>query len=264
LNADLSRTPGQLITQKNLKETLMRSIRRQLRFLYVYAFTSTLVLVVTAVSAFRQADSPRNLGEITVQRINVVDADGTLRLVIANKDRMHPGVIGGKVLQRPRPFAGFIFFNDQGDEAGGLTLTGREAGGRRAADAGLMFDQLGQDQTIGFDYTEENGQRTAAFKVWDRPDAPLADLVERVNAANAIQDPAARAAAVAKVRADAPKGAQRVFVGKSRDRVASVQLADAEGQTRLALKVTADGTAAIEFLDANGKVVQRVAPGAQR
>ena len=36
---------------------------------------------------------PQNFGEITVQRINVVDADGTLRMVLSSKDRMHPGVL---------------------------------------------------------------------------------------------------------------------------------------------------------------------------
>lgn len=238
---------------------MARPLRRQLRFLEAWIVITTLAAIVFAASAFRQA-KPGNLGEITVERINVVDRDGTLRLVIANKDRMHPGVIGGKTLQRPRPFAGFIFFNDQGDEAGGMTLTGREANGRRTADAGLMFDQLGQDQTIGFDYTEEDGQRAAAFKVWDRPDTPLAELVDKVNAANAVADPAARQAALARVRAAAPQPAQRVFVGKSRDRVASVQLADAQGRNRLRLKVEASGAASIEFLDADGKVVRRVGP----
>ena len=240
---------------------MARSIRVQLRLAQASLGVTLLVALLVAVSAFRQAARPQNLGEITVERINVVDADGTLRLVISNKDRMHPGVIGGKTIQRARPYAGFILFNDQGDEAGGLTLTGRDANGRRAADAGLMFDQLGQDQTIGFEYSEENGQRAAAFKVWDRPEAPLGDLVEQLNAANAIQDLARREAAVARVRAAAPKPAQRVFVGKSRDRVASVLLADAQGRNRLALKVDADGGASIEFLDADGKVVQRVAPG---
>jgi len=240
---------------------MARSIRVQLRLAQASLGATLLVALLVAVSAFRQAARPQNLGEITVERINVVDADGTLRLVISNKDRMHPGVIGGKTIQRARPYAGFILFNDQGDEAGGLTLTGRDANGRRAADAGLMFDQLGQDQTIGFEYSEENGQRAAAFKVWDRPEAPLGDLVEQLNAANAIQDRARREAAVARVRAAAPKPAQRVFVGKSRDRVASVLLADAQGRNRLALKVDADGGASIEFLDADGKVVQRVAPG---
>ena len=134
---------------------MRRSIRRQLRTLHIYVATTLLVFAALAVSAVRQPPTPQNLGEITAERINIVDADGALRLVISNKDRMHPGVIGGKVLQRPRPYAGLLFFNDQGDEAGGLTLRGRELRGQRAVDAGLMFDQLGQDQTIGFDYTDQ-------------------------------------------------------------------------------------------------------------
>ncbi|PYQ79243.1 MAG: hypothetical protein DMG03_26355 [Acidobacteria bacterium] len=227
---------------------MRQSIRRQLRFLLAYAAATTLIIVAAAASAFVQPAPPRNLGEITAERINIVDADGTLR----------------KVLQRPRPYAGLLFFNDQGDEAGGMTLTGRESPGRRDADAGLMFDQLGQDQTIGLEYTERNGQRSAGFKVWDRPDAPLADLVDELNRARAIQDPAARDAAVARVRAGAPKAAQRVFVGKTPDRVASVLLADGQGRNRLALRVDADGRASIEFLDADGKVVQRVGPNAPR
>jgi hypothetical protein len=239
---------------------MTHSIRRQLRVLQAYVASTLVVFVVIALSAFRQPPKPQNLGEITAERINIVDANGTLRLVISNKDRMHPGVIGGKVLQRPRPYAGFLFFNDQGDEAGGLTLTGREQNGSRAADAGLMFDQLGQDQTIGFDYSEQDGRRSAAFKVWDRPDAPLRDLVDKIDAANAIQDKTERDAALARIRAAAPKPAQRVFVGKNRDRVASVMLADAQGRTRLAMKVDPDGNASIEFFDADGKVTQRIAP----
>jgi len=237
---------------------MTRSLRRQLRFLHAYAAVTTIGFAVMAAAAFRQAPKAQNLGEITVERINVVDANGTLRLVISNKDRMHPGVIGGKTLQRPRPYAGFLFFNDQGDESGGLTFRGREENGRRVADSGLMFDQLGQDQTIGFDYSEQDRQRSAGFKVWDRPETPLADLVDQVNAANAIQNEAERAAALAKVRAAAPKPAQRLFVGKTRDRASSVVLSDAEGRARLALKVGADGGAAIEFLDADGKAVRRV------
>jgi hypothetical protein len=240
---------------------MTRSIRRQLRFLHAYVACTLLIVVVLAASSFMQA--ARNMGEITAERINIVDANGTLRLVISNKDRMHPGVIGGKTIQRERPFAGFIFFNDHGDEAGGMTLGGREQDGQRRATAGLMFDQLGQDQTIGFDYSEQNGQRTAAFKVWDRPDVPLSDLVDKLNAANAIQDPTERNVAVARVRAEAPRAAQRVFVGKSTDRIARVSLADAEGRPRLVLKVDPDGNASIEFLDATGKVVQRMTPERQ-
>jgi hypothetical protein len=239
---------------------MTRLIRRHLRFLHAYVVTTLIVFVVLAVAAFRQPPKAHNLGEITAERINIVDADGTLRLVISNKDRMHPGVIGGKIIQRQRPVAGIIFFNDHGDEAGGLALRGREQDGKRTANAGMMFDQLGQDQTIGFDYSEADGRRAAAFKVWDRPDAPLSDLVEKLNAANAIEDKEKRDAAVARVRAEAPKPAQRVLVGKTGERAATVLLSDAEGRTRLSLKVEADGAASIEFLDGSGKVVHRVEP----
>jgi hypothetical protein len=51
-----------------------------------------------------------------------------------------------------------------------------------------------------------------------------------------------------------------VFVGKTGERVASVMLADDQGRSRLALTVTPDGTASIEFLDEQGKVVQKITP----
>jgi hypothetical protein len=243
---------------------MRRSLRRQLLFLHAYVVVATLALAFAGAAVVAQSARPQDSGEITVQRINVVDSNGTLRLVIANKDRMHPGVIGGKVLARPRPYAGLILFNDQGDEAGGITLRGRDENGRREADAGMMFDQLGQDQTIGFEYGEQDGRRSAAFKVWDRPDTPLADVVDAMNRARAMTDPAAREAAIARINAERPPSAQRVFVGKTQDRVATVLLADAQGRNRLALRVDADGNASLEFLDAAGNTVRRISAGGDR
>src|SRR6266542_3462426 len=111
-------------------------------FLRLYVVVSSLALVFLTTAALRQARKPQNLGEITVERINVVDANGTLRLVMSNKDRMHPGVMDGKTMNRQRPLAGLLFFNDEGDEIGGLTYSGREANGRRNAVTSLNFDQL--------------------------------------------------------------------------------------------------------------------------
>ena len=233
-------------------------LRRDLRLLKWWAGLSTIGFASMAGAAFRQAPaSPRNLGEITVERINVVDADGTLRMVVSNKDRMHPGVMDGVVIDRPRPVAGMLFFNDQGDEVGGLTFTGQEKNGERRADAGLMFDQLKQDQTVGLTYSEQNGQRTAGIQVWDRADSHLSELIAALNAANRIADPGEREKAIAAARATAPRGPRRVFVGKQPDRSASVSLADAEGRQRLTLRVDAAGGAAIEIRDANGNVTDR-------
>jgi hypothetical protein len=170
---------------------------------------------------------------------------------------MHPGVMDGVTINRPRPVAGMLFFNDEGDEVGGLTFTGTDDNGRRA-NAGLMFDQLKQDQTVGISYSENNGQRSAGLQVWDRSEQPLSELIKALNAANALPEGPQRDEAVKAVRAKAPAGPRRVFVGKNSDKGATVSLADASGKPRLVLTVAADGAASIDFLDADGKTVQRL------
>jgi hypothetical protein len=237
---------------------MRQSLRRQLRFLRLYAVANTLVMAVLATAAFRQAPAAQKFGEVTVERLNVVDANGTLRLVIANKERMHPGQMDGKVIDRPRPVAGLLFFNEEGDEVGGLTFTGREVNGVRQANAGIMFDQYKQDQTIGFSYAEGNGRRSAGFQVWDRSDSRLSELIEKLNAANKIADRAERDTALAAIRAAAPPAPRRVFVGKNTDKAATVSLADGDGKPRLTLTVDAAGNPRIEFLDATGKIVSRI------
>lgn len=237
---------------------MKRSLRRHLRILHAYVGLSALLFVVLASGALAQRSTPQRIDELTVQRINVVDADGTLRMVISNKDRMHPGVMDGITINRPRPVAGLLFFNDEGDEVGGLAYSGDTRGGERRASALLAFDQLKQDQTIGISYSERNGERTAGLQVWDRSDEPLSGLIRQLNEANAISDPAVREKAVQAARASAPPGPRRVFVGKTPDKAATVSLADADGKPRLVLKVEPDGAASVEFLDANGKSLRRL------
>jgi len=234
------------------------SIRQQLRVLQAYAALSFALLAFLALSAFTQSNSTQRIDELTVQRLNVVDANGTLRFVLSNKDRMHPGVMDGVAINRPRPVAGMLFFNDEGDEVGGLTYTGTDDNGRRA-NAGLMFDQLKQDQTIGISYSEGNGQRSAGLQVWDRSEQqPLSDLIKGLNDANALPAGPARDEAVKAVRAKAQPGPRRVFVGKNTEKAATVSLADANGKPRLVMTVGADGNASIDFLDADGKTIQRI------
>ena len=238
------------------------TIRRQFRWLRVYAALNTVVLALIGGAAFRQG-TPQKFDEITVQRVNVVDANGTLRLVISNKDRMHPGQVDGKLIDRPRPVAGLLFFNEEGDEVGGLTFTGREVNGVPQASAGVMFDQFKQDQTIGISYSDSGGRRTAGLQVWDRSDTVrLGELIEKLNAANRIQDRGERDKAIAAIRAAAPAAPRRVFVGKNGERAATVSLSDGNGKPRLTLTVDAAGNPRIEFLDENGRVTSRL-PSAQ-
>jgi hypothetical protein len=237
---------------------MTRRYRRQFRLLQIHAIVSFLALIFLAVAALGQPPGAQKIEELTVQRLNVVDANGTLRLVLSNKDRMHPGVMDGITIDRPRAVAGLLFFNDEGDEVGGLSFSGQERDGQRRAGAQHAFDQFKQDQTVAISYSETNGQRSAGLQVWDRSDTRLTELIKKLNDANAIQDATAREKAIQAARASAPPGPRRVFVGKNADRSATVSLADATGRPRLMLRVDAEGAASIDFLDENGKSVQRL------
>src|SRR5437868_14958138 len=122
-------------------------LERDVRLLKAYAIMTTLLLVVMAFAGFRQANQKTKFTEIDVERINIVEKDGKLRMVISNRERQHPGVVDGKVMPRPngRP-PGMIFFNHRGDEAGGLIFDENGGNGHFLS---LTFDKSRQDQTLG-------------------------------------------------------------------------------------------------------------------
>jgi hypothetical protein len=61
--------------------------------------------------------------EITVKRINIVDDKGINRMIISNQERMEPPILFGKKYKRALNPAGIIFYNEKGDECGGLAIS---------------------------------------------------------------------------------------------------------------------------------------------
>src|SRR5437588_11144496 len=121
-------------------------------------FTKILVLYSTAVTtllaaftlagstAARGQDKGQQFDEIDVHRINVREPDGTLRMVISNHARLPGVIIRGK--ENPpvdRPYAGMLFYNDEGTENGGLVFGGHGTANGEVVDAGvnLSFDRYG-------------------------------------------------------------------------------------------------------------------------
>lgn len=242
---------------------------RDVRLLKRYAAGSTVLFGVLALAGFAgRTDNPR-FTEIDVERINIIEKDGTLRLTMHNRERAPDVIMGGKTFSRSGGNrAGLMFYNDDGDENGGLALhTSRRADGTYSAGGSIMFDQYKQDQAIGIAYSDNNGRRSAALRVWDRPDTPILPMAERLEPLKKMPDGPRKdsllAAARAEFRAAGLGGAERVTVGKLQDKSAAVVLADGKGNARLRMVVAHDGAARIEFLDAAGRVVRTLA-GAQQ
>jgi hypothetical protein len=194
------------------------------RVLLIYSAVASTVIVVAlltgAASAGRQA-----FDEIRVHRIDVVEPDGTLRMVISNKNRL-PGVIvkGKESPPRDRPQAGMLFYNDEGTENGGLIFGGHQNAAGKVIDSGgsLSFDKYGANQIVQFAGVDDSTDQFAGLAVSDSN--------------------------------------RRIWVGRTGDGDATISLMDGAGRKRISMVVPSSGVPRLEFLDEGGHVVQRLVP----
>jgi hypothetical protein len=238
-------------------------IRRELRLLKGYAMVVTILLGTLSIAAFRQSSQKVRFTEIDVERINIVEPDGKLRMVISNRPRSIGPIYKGKPFGYPggtRP--GIIFFNDEGTENGGLTFTGRtREDGTYSSSVGMSFDQFNQDETLTLRYTDENGRKASAITIADRDTRDIYDLIMQRDSINKMTDSTARTAALQRLfgpRDGVPLAATRVYLGRDRSKAAVLNLYDPNGKPRVRLKVDSLGGASLEFLDEQGVVTARL------
>lgn len=228
------------------------------RPLRIYAAATTLVLLGVLAMGFTQNQRTR-FSEIDVERINVIEKDGRLRLVISNEERS-PAPI-----ERGVPFGyaggsrpGLIFYNEEGTETGGLIFSGhRDSTGKYVARGSLTFDQYDQDQTVALQYIDQDGRRRSGLAINDyAPGVTSRQLDVRIKRVEALADSLARADSMKVLRAYFPR--QRVYVGRTRDGASQLVLSDGMGKVRLRLRVDSAGAARIQFLDDSGHVTRTI------
>lgn len=239
-------------------------LERQVRILQVTTGVLSLALAVLVASAFQS--QKQRLRELDVERINIIEPDGKLRMTISNKELVPDPVINGKTFVGARKgarSAGIIFFNDEGDECGGLAFTGKQEAGKAQAGGDLIFDQFHQDQTVGIAYSQSGERRSAGLHVWDRPLTPVSELVEKMQAIEKMPagpEKTAEQEEFKQAAASGELGAHRLFVGKGPDGSAGLTVADRTGKNRVTLLVDDHNVARLQFLDDKGKVIYSLPP----
>ncbi len=235
-----------------MADASLHSLQRQVRGLQIYAAGLTAVVLAVLLMAFGPGSRRQRFDELDVERLNVVEKDGRLKLVLSNQERQPAPRAAGQDLPRDAKSPAILFYNDEGDECGGLVFSGRKVDGKVQASQSLTFDQYQQDQTLQLVYSEEDATRLVGLRVKDRPAIPLPEHARRLAAWQQLPEGPAKAAALNPLRAP-----DRVFVGKSNGN-AAVFLFDTKGQPRIKLLVDANNVARLDFLDAAGNVVQRL------
>ena len=227
----------------------MENVAKELRLWKAYATVSTLLIIVLAASAFAVDAQRTKFSAIDVQRINIVEPDGTLRMVISDKSQFPGIIINGKEQTHPggRSSAGMLFFNDEGTENGGLIFGGmKDKTGTVSSYGHLSFDRYLQDQVFTIDASEEGNRKRSGLSIVDDPDWPITDFL---NATPAEQQTF--------FKTHAPPQ-QRIYLGRTPDDSASLTLKDKDGHARIVIKVNPDGSPILQFLDAAGKVVSEL------
>ena len=200
------------------------------RILAVY---STVLTTVLAAFTFAGPAAARiqHYDEIDVHRLNVREPDGTLRMVISNHARLPGVIVRGKENPRvDRPYAGMLFYNDEGTENGGLVFGGHRAANGDVVDSGvsLSFDRYGAtSQFVQLAGVSDSKNHIVGLTLSDT---------------------------------GATGNRRRVAIGHDKEGVASMSLMDRDGRKRIVLQVTPDGTPTISFLDADGKVLNQLGP----
>jgi hypothetical protein len=169
---------------------------------------------------------------LTVQRINVVDANGRPRLVITNSARFPDPEVRGKVYHQRtiHDAAGFVYYDTKGQETGGLVLT--KSGTDEVANQ--IFD-YGYQPTDGIKMIKresaDGAHWEAGFEIYDRRPYKPGEI-------------------------ESTQGVQRVAL-VDEDHNAQLVISDVQGHPRIRIGVDATGTPAIMMLSPDGKELYR-------
>jgi len=229
------------------------------------AMAAALAAIMTLTGANDPARRP-SFDEITVGRINIVEPDGTKRIVISNKAQFPGDFMQGK--ERPRPdrsaFAGMIFINEEGTENGGFIQKGSiGADGKIASGLSLTFDRFRQDQALQLMNNDSAAHQQTGIKINDVPlytTTAIADYARFREEAGKLPE-SERGAYWNRLADEGRLSQNRIWLGNTPGKSSALQLKDAKGRVRLMLLVTPEGKAEIQMFDEQGKVIKSITPG---
>ncbi len=231
-----------------------KKIARDVKILKIYSILLTLGILSFFIMSYGEGDKKEHFEEIDVERINIVESNGDLKMVISNQERQHPGLIDGEMLmERERP-PGIIFFNEEQDEVGGLVYQGNKEEGALMV---LSFDQYKNDQVMQLRYLESKKSRTYGLQLWDRDQNFTSTKV--ISVLDSLQElDYSRKEIREKMRTmnnGEPIAAPRLFAGIKRDESVGLFIQDEYGNDRIRIYVDKQNNPQIEFLNEEGQPV---------
>jgi hypothetical protein len=238
-------------------------MNKELVVLRSFSAVMALGLLLFGFASFRSSDKQR-FREIDVERINIIEADGTVKMVITNVERFPTGkdTINNRATNVSRKKrAGMLFFNEDGMECGGLIYDGQKKENGHSSGLSLTYDQYDGDQVMQLlleDYKQGDQRMVAGSLVFnDRPknetQAGQHMILEELKELRKKDIEAYRT----KYNEYESKGmigvAPRIMLGKARES-SGLYLFDTKGRPKAMFYVDNENNARLDFYDDKGAV----------
>ena len=240
-------------------------MKKELFLLRAFAVTAGIGVLFIMVTAFRN-DRKQQFGEIDVERINIVEKDGTVKMIITNVSRFPNGkdsINGQPTNEDRKKRSGMLFFNEDGIECGGFIYDGKKDANGHSSGLSLTYDQYDGDQVMQLltqDH-EKGGKRfvSSGLMFNDRPSkesqSKTGSLMRELDELGKKDPEAARAKYKSYEEQGLIGGSPRIMLGKSRSENNGLFLFDNKGMPRAMFYVDKENNARLDFYDDKGNTI---------
>lgn len=241
-------------------------MKKELVFLRAFAAATVIGMVFITTIAFTKSDNQR-FSEIDVERINIIEKDGTVKLIITNVDRFPTGEgksTNGRITNELRKKrAGMLFFNEEGIECGGFIYDGKKNENGHSSGLSLTYDQYDGDQVMQLlmQDSRQGDQRVVSSSLAFNERAPKESQLRTLEIERELT-------ALQKTNPQEMKrkykeyaeqgligGVTRVMLGNAKGEKNGLFLYDDAGKPRAMFYVDKENNARMDFLDEKGNTI---------
>ena len=240
-------------------------MNKELVFLRTFAVAMAIGMIFVIITAMNKSGNQK-FTEIDVERINIVEKDGTVKLIITNVERFPTGqtIINDRPTNESRQkMSGMLFFNEDCIECGGFIYSGQKNEHGHVAGLSLTYDQYDGDQvmqllTMDYQVNEQRMVRSSLVFQDRSPKETQLQMFEISRELNELRskDQEAYAKRVREYKEQGLLGGvPRVMLGKTNEQSDGLFLFDDKGTPRAMFYVDKENNPKLDFLDEKGNVV---------
>lgn len=223
-----------------------------------YTIASTLLISFFTLNSFKSKENVQKFDEIEVKKITVIGDNNLPRMVLSNETRQHSGRLNGKEMEKRQRPSGIIFFNNQGDECGGLVYQSKLKDGKIVSGMSFTMDNYNDDQVVQIlndeYYADGKSYIQRGININQYPvGSNMEERNKKIEEINKITDKVERTKKLNELW-DKEGSVNRLFIGRTKGNSSGLFLSGPDGKPKMMIYVDDKGNPKITTLNDKGEM----------